>query len=236
MLPDALVVGGAAGRNELGATGVATYQFLNDRVESNAAAIFVIAGDIAVSHAVGTGWTVLGPSGTITRAEYGLVHEIDERPAADFLRGYIDVSAGSAPGNPLAIRDSGSDDWYLRVVLGSDAQGGLLIPGGVSVGATVQLTTTNPQQMLVATADAVERAHAAFPAGAVPTAALIFSCAVRKFMLGSRSGQEIAAAQAGLPALLPIAGMYCMGEIAPTGSTKTSHFLNETFVTVLVGG
>ena len=235
LLPGALVVGGGAGRDDLGATG-ATYQFRNERVESTAAAILLLAGDVAVSSAVGTGWTVLGPSGVVTKAQYGLIEEIDGRPAEQFLRGYIDVSARSAPGNPLAVHDADSDDWYLRVVLGADERGALRIPGGVSVGATVQLTTTNPQQMLVATSEAVQRAHAAFPPDAEPSAALIFSCAVRKYMLGTRSGHEVAAAQAGLPPSLPIAGMYCIGEIAPTGDSTTSHFLNETFVTVLIGG
>lgn len=233
-LPDALVVGGGAGRNELGSAG-ATYQFCNERIDSHAAAILLLAGDIAVSSAVGTGWTVLGPSGIVTRAVYGVIEQIDDRPAAEFLRGYIDTSTGSAPGNPLAVHDPGSDQWYLRVVLGSDAEGRLFIPGGVAVGATVQLTTTNPQQMLVATAEAVERARAGLPAGAVPSAALIFSCAVRKYMLGTRSGNEVAAAKAALPESLPIAGMYCIGEIAPTGDARSSHFLNETFVTLLLG-
>jgi hypothetical protein len=235
MLPGALVVGGGAGRNELGASGAPTYQFCNERIETYSAAILVLAGDLAVSTAVGTGWTVLGPSGVVTRSAFGVIERIDDRPAAEFLRGYIDVSSGSAPGNPLALRDPGSDDWYLRVVLRSDSEGRLFIPGGVSVGATVQLTTTNPQQMLAATADAVDRARAAFPADAVPAAALIFSCAVRKYLLGTRSGHEVAAARAGLPAALPIAGMYCMGEIAPTGTAANSHFLNETFVTLLMG-
>jgi hypothetical protein len=234
-LPGALVVGGGSGGDELGMT-VRTYQLCNDRVETHGAAILLLAGDLALSSAVGTGWTVLGPSGTVTRAEYGVIEEIDDRPAADFLRGYIEVGRGAAVGNPLAIQDVGSDGWYLRVVLGSDDRGALMIPGGVSVGATVQLTTTNPHEMLVATAEAVDRAREAFPADATPTAALIFSCAVRKYMLGTRSSHEVAAAQAALPTSMPIAGMYCIGEIAPTGSSAASHFLNETFVTVLLGG
>jgi hypothetical protein len=34
---------------------------------------------------------------------------------------------------------------------------------------------------------------------------------------------------------MAIAGMYCMGEVAPTGAEPGSHFLNETFVTLLLG-
>ena len=68
-----------------------------------------------------------------------------------------------------------------------------------------------------------------------PTAALIFSCAVRKYLLGSRTGEEVESARSLLPEAMAIAGMYCIGEIAPTGASVDSHFLNETFVTLLLG-
>lgn len=229
-----LVLGGGAGRDDLRGY-LTTYQFCNNEVTTHGAAIMVLAGNVAFSTAVGTGWRVLGPQGVVTRAEYGVISEIDGKPAADFLRGYIDPGAGGAFGNPLAIRDEGSADWYLRVVLGADGAGGLAISGAVPVGASVQLTTTDPESMLGATAEAVERARAAFPAEATPSAALVFSCAVRKVMLGTRVGQEVASMSSLLPAT-PIAGMYCIGEIAPTGAAPGSHFLNETFVALLLGG
>jgi hypothetical protein len=93
--------------------------------------------------------------------------------------------------------------------------------------------------MLKASEAAVERARADFPAGAAPQAALFFSCAVRKYLLGTRTGQELASARDLLPQSLPIAGMYCIGEVAPTGApiagATRSQFLNETFVTLLMG-
>ena len=113
--------------------------------------------------------------------------------------------------------------------------GGLVIPGTVPTGATVQLTTTNPDDMLDATHDAVERARAAYPGTGDPSAALIFSCAVRKYLLGTRTAREVETAQELLPASMAIAGMYCLGEVAPTGAERNSHFLNETFVTLLLG-
>jgi hypothetical protein len=89
--------------------------------------------------------------------------------------------------------------------------------------------------MLEATQQAVEKARAAFPASHEPSAALLFSCAVRKFLLGTRARREVETARNVLPASIPIAGMYCLGEVAPTGDERRSHFLNETFVTVLLG-
>ena len=228
-----LVIGGGAGRPDLRGEEV-TYQFCNERVATHGVAVLVLAGEVAFSTAVATGWKVLGPHGVVTASDYGVIREVEGRPAAEFVSGYFNVSSGATFGNPLAIHDAGSDDWYLRVVLGTDAEGGLRISGGVPVGATVQLTTTNPEAMLEATTGSIEHALQSFPVGSTPSAALVFSCAVRKVMLGTRSAQEVGAARAALPSI-PIAGMYCIGEIAPAGASLDSHFLNETFVTLLLG-
>jgi hypothetical protein len=108
--------------------------------------------------------------------------------------------------------------------------------GSAPVGATVQLTTANTEDILAGTKDALARATAEFPAGSTPQAALMFSCAVRKFLLGSRTKAEVAMAQAEFGSSVPLAGLYCAGEVGPilTG-VKSSRFLNETFVTVLLG-
>ena len=107
-------------------------------------------------------------------------------------------------------------------MIASETTGSLSIQGSIPEGATVQLTTTNPDDMLAATSDALERARAAFPGDSTPTAALIFSCAVRKYLLGSRTGEEVESARSLMPEAMPIAGMYCIGEIAPTGASVTA--------------
>jgi hypothetical protein len=229
-----LIVGGAAGRNEIAGTAT-TYQVCNDIVSDSGIAIMLMAGPLAFSTAVGMGWRILGPQGVVTDSDYGVVRTIDGRTAVDWVGSYLDLNSGRTSGNPLAIKDAGSDDWYLRVVLHADDDGGLLIPGSVPVGATVQLTTTNPDDMLEATHDAIQRARAAYPGSQEPSAALIFSCAVRKYLLGTRTAKEVQTAQQLLPAPMAIAGMYCMGEVAPTGAKLDSHFLNETFVMLLLG-
>ena len=195
--PGTLIIGGAAGRLEMGGT---THQFCGTEIADTGVAILLLAGPVVFSSAVGTGWRTLGASGTVTRSTYGSIHEIDGRPATDWVSGYLDLSPGrSTFGNPLAVRDPGIDEWYLRVVVAGDAAGSLSIPGAIPEGATVQLTTTNPDDMLAATSDALQRARAAFPATATPTAALVFSCAVRKYLLGTRTGEEVEAARSLLP-------------------------------------
>lgn len=231
---DVLMVGGGAGRNEIGGNSP-TYQFWNDKASTSGMVILLMAGPIAYSSAVGTGWRVLGPRGLVTRSSYGAIHEIDGKPATGWASTYLDMRTATPFGNPLAVQDAGMNAWYLRVVVGAGDDGDLRVTGLVPEGATVQLTTTNPDDMLQATTEALKQARTRFPAGSTPQAALLFSCAVRKYVLGSRTAQEFAAAKLALPDALPMAGLYCLGEIAPAGDAPGSHFLNETFVAVLLG-
>src|SRR5262249_33778224 len=146
-----------------------------------------------------------------------------------------DVAGPATYGNPLAIRAVGAIEPYLRVMLRQDPEtGALAVPGEVPVGSTVQITTASTDQIVEASGDTVRRASEAFPPGATPAAALLLSCAVRRFLLGTRTAQEIATARTMLPEL-PVVGMYCGGEIAPVDEGGPSRFLNETFVCLLLG-
>jgi hypothetical protein len=198
--------------------------------------ILLLSGPLAVSVAVASGSRPIGPRGTVTRSSYGLIEEIDDRPASEFIAGYLDQPGPATFGNPLAVRDDPDKEPYLRVLLGRDDQtGALFIPGQAPIGAQVQLTTATTDELVNAAGDSVRRALDDFPDEATPTAALVFSCAVRKFLLGSRTSLELDGARALLGSTLPVAGMYCVGEIAPVSRATASSFHNESFVTVLLG-
>ena len=229
------IVGGTSARRDF-VTVTPTYQFCDDVVATDGVAILLFSGPIAFSAAVGTGWRTIGASGTVTRSEYGALHEIDGRPAIEFLARYLDVTGPASYGNPLAVIEAGGEQSYLRAIQGSDAASGSVhLAGSIPVGATVQLTTANTDEILAGTQAALARATAEFPGGARPEAALIFSCSVRKFLLGSRTHVEAELAQAEYGPAMPLAGLYCYGEMGPVRGTPTSRYLNETFVTVLLG-
>lgn len=172
----------------------------------------------------------------MTRGEHGAIHEIDGRPATEFLARYLDVAGPSTFGNPFAVFEEGSDEWYMRTIQASDpGTGTVVVLGSVPEGAMVQLTTADTDEIIAGTEAAISRAAAAFPAGATAEAALIFSCAVRKFLLGSRTGREAELVQKELGSAVPMAGMYCFGEVGPVRGTASSRFLNETFVALLLG-
>ena len=230
-----LLVGGTSARGDF-VTVRPTYQLCDDAVATDGVALLLFSGPLAHSIAVGTGWKPLGPKGTVTRSTRGAVQEIDGSPAIEFLKPYLDVTGPSTYGNPFAVSEQGSDGFYLRAIQGSDPESGAVrLAGSVPVGATVQLTTANTNAVLAGTEAALGRAVDAFPSGAQPEAALIFSCSVRKFVLGSRTQVESQLAGKVLGTALPFAGMYCYGEIGPVEGAATSRFLNENFVTVLLG-
>jgi small ligand-binding sensory domain FIST len=58
---------------------------------------------------------------------------------------------------------------------------------------------------------------------------------VRKFLLGSRTKVEAELARSVYGSSMPLAGLYCYGEIGPVRGAATSRFLNETFVSLLLG-
>jgi hypothetical protein len=232
---DVVIVGGTSSRRDF-VTVTPTYQFCDEVVATDGVAVLLFSGPVTYSTAVGTGWRTIGATGTVTRSDYGRLHEIDGRPALEFLARYLDVTGPASYGNPLSVVEAAGEGSYLRAIQGSDpASGSVMLAGSIPVGATVQLTTADIEDILSGTRDALARATADFPAGSQPEAALIFSCSVRKFLLGSRTRVEAELARSALGATMPLAGLYCYGEIGPVQGAATSRFLNETFVTLLLG-
>ncbi|MFN2544816.1 MAG: FIST signal transduction protein [Actinomycetota bacterium] len=233
--PGVVLVGGASARSDFSQL-TPTYQFCNEAVASDGIAVLLLSGPVTFSTAVGTGWKTIGPRGRVTGASPHAIEEIDGRPAADFVRNYIDVIGPAAFGNPLAVFEEGSEEFYLRAIPQSDLESGsLTVPGSVPEGAEVQLTTAATDEIISGTEAALREAAEGFPAGSTPEAALIFSCAIRKFLLGSKTPVESELARSVLGSEIPIAGLYCFGEFGPIEGTGGSRFLNETFVTLLLG-
>jgi hypothetical protein len=230
------VVGGASAQRDFTPNSAPGYQFRGDEIVQNGIALLLFSGPLAFSTAVGTGWRTLGAVGTVTASERGSVREIDGRPASEFLSRYIDASGPAAFGNPLAVVEAGGTSSYLRAIQGSDPDSGsVLLTGEVPVGATVQLTTADTDDILAGTKAALAQAVAEFPSGAKPEAALIFSCAIRQYLLGSRTEVEAEMARSEYGTSFPLAGLYCYGEIGPIEGAKNSRFFQETFVTLLLG-
>ena len=232
------VLGGGSGPRTEPGERLKAYQFYNDSVLQDAAPVLLFSGPLRYAFGIDTGWKPVGRKGVVTDAGGGTIVTIDHEPALAFFEHYLGSGAKPTPANPLAVFDSDADadPFYLRVPLSFDAAtGAVRVAGGVTPGAHVQLTIAVTDEILEGTRSAVQKAIKAYPDDASsPQGALIFSCAIRKLVLGTRSGTELDIARDELGAGVPICGFYCFGEIAPLegGSTR---FHNETIVAVMMG-
>lgn len=234
-----IIGGGAAPRDPMTeSAGLTSRQFAGDVVASDALAILLFAGELAFSFGVDTGWRALGPRAAVTRSSATAVQEIDGRPALEFYERYVGV--GQPPiANPLAVFEApGSERFYLRTPVTYDRESGAIgFYGAVPEGATVQITMAATDQIIEGARASIAHALAGFPAGARPEAALLFSCATRKFLLGTRARGEIDLVRDVLGESVPVGGIYCMGEIAPMAmaTTDLTRFHNATLVSILLG-
>ncbi|MGE5226235.1 MAG: FIST signal transduction protein [Planctomycetaceae bacterium] len=228
------VLGGGSGPRVTGETSPAR-QFHADQIDADAVALLLFSGPLAYSFGVDTGWRPVGREGTVTEASGMTVRTIDDEPAVAFYERYLGPGAKPSAANPLAVFDGDPEGFYLRVPLRFEAETGAIeVAGDVAPGSTVRLTVAVTDDIFDGTRSAATEALRSYPGGAEPRAALVFSCAVRKMVLGTRTGMELDIARERFGPSVPICGLYCFGEIAPVrdGSTR---FHNETIVAVLLG-
>lgn len=212
-----------------------TYQFFKSEVCSDAVPVLLFSGPILFSHGVASGWHPIGKAGKVTRAKSNVVYEIDNRPALAFYHRYL----GNLPPSseyPLALLDTDSDRYYMRAPSGihDSATGSITFFGDVPEKTIVHITETSHDDILRASRQSTQQALTGYP-GKAPAAALFFSCASRRQILGSRTKEEYAQAQQLLNKTLPSCGFYTNGEISPLQPKGTTYMHNETFITLLLG-
>ena len=211
-----------------------TKQFYKTKVCSDAVPVLLFSGPVQFSYGVANGWRPIGKAGKVTKAVDNVVYEIDNRPALAFYHRYIGMLPPTSE-YPLALLDKESDRHYMRAPSGlyDETIGSVTFFGNVPEKTTVQITETTRDDVLAASAQSVQQALDSYP-DEFPDAALFFSCASRRQLLGSRTKEEYELANKTL-AGTPICGFYTNGEISPLQGNGSSHIHNETFVTLLIG-
>ncbi|MEM6927410.1 MAG: FIST N-terminal domain-containing protein, partial [Myxococcota bacterium] len=195
---ESVVVGGTAGDQWQFRE---TRQFFGDQVLTGVLPLLAIGGRVRVSVGVASGWRPIGRVGQVTRADAAVVHEIDGKPAIEFLRTNAGVQAHATPEYPFAIRTGPDDGFVLRAPMDtSPTDGSITFAGDVPQGAQVQITEAGRAQILEGARSAARQAFEGYDS-AKPDAMLIFSCAARKQVLGTRCSEEIGLLLDGQPAL-----------------------------------
>lgn len=211
-----------------------TYQFFKTEVLSDAVPFLLFAGNLLFSYSTASGWHPIGKRSLITRSEGNVIYEIDGKPALEFYRYYLNQIEPDAA-YPLAVFPPGEENFFLRGVREHDAiTGSITVFGDVPEQAVVQITDASLDNIITASKASLKEALQRYP-GEQPEAALFFSCAWRRIMMGTRTCEEYEAVVQSLQAQISSCGFYTYGEISPLTEKGLAFFHNTTFVTLLLG-
>ena len=223
------IVGGAAG-DQLQFAG--TFQLCNDTTTSNTVPLLILSGNLKYSVAVSTGWVPMGRRVPVTKAEGTELIEIDNQPAYEFYRDYLQ---GQSVFFPLAAWLPDEEQFYLSTPQSFDKEAGTVtLLNSIPEGVEVQLAQATREEILSGARDSIKRAVDDF-GDQKPDGALLFSCAGRRASLGTRTNEEFKNLKGLIDDDVPVAGFYSYGEIGPMTYGKATRTHNYTLVTVLLG-
>ena len=216
-----------------------TYQFYKDKVFTDAAPFVLIGGPLLYSFGVESGWIPIGKKAVVTRSDNNVVYEIEKDNALEFYKHHLGDSIGLDDKNtigdyPLAVFEEDNKSFYLRapIIIDREAES-MIFVGNVPQGSTIQITHSTRDKIVEATKTSVNSSVTDYP-GTKPSAALCFSCASRKQVLGTRVEEEYDAFKKNFPDL-PLVGFYTYGEIGPLNKDKPARFHNDTFFNLILG-
>jgi small ligand-binding sensory domain FIST len=206
------------------------------RVMRHGAVAVVVEGGVRLQAVVSQGCAPVGPEMVITSADGNIIHELAGRPAyerlTEMVAGLDDhgrdlVQHGLLAGLVIDENqaDYGADDYLMRAVMGGDADQGTLVVGDVvRVGQTFRFHVRDAESADAGLRAAL-RAHAT--GGERPQAALLFACNGRGLNMYAEADHD-AAAVADELGPIPLAGMFCSGEIGPVGGQTFLHGFTAT--------
>lgn len=225
------VVGGTAGDQWQFES---TRQFHDDEILQDSVLLLAFHGPLRMGVGIASGWEPMGTRARVTRATGAVVQELDGMPAIAWFRHYFGAREAPSPEHPFAVYDPPeADTFYLRAPMRwNEADGSIEFAADVPMGTEVRITEATRAAILTGAAQAIGAASASFTGR--PESMLVFSCAARKQVLGTRAREEVIQLLDGTEKV-PLAGFYTYGEIAALRSGTSTRFHNETVVALLLG-
>jgi hypothetical protein len=218
---------------------VRTCQFCDGEVLTDSMPLMLITGNLTFSFGAAHGWNPVSQLARVTKSDYNKVYEIDGQPVLEYYQRYLGDILNMTPGIfahfALIVMDLEEGGSYLRdPIYPVPEEKALIFAGEVPEGTAVRLAEIGRDDLIEAVAKSTESALASF-SGEKIAGALVFSCASRRNVLGSRVGEECQLCQAKIGAGATLAGFYGFGEIAPLGNDGVSILHNDAFVVLLLG-
>jgi small ligand-binding sensory domain FIST len=207
----------------------ATCVFQGRHVAEEGAVVIGVGGTVRLRPVVSQGCEPIGDPWTVTDAERHIVRSIGGRPAYDVLTetlNQLDPETRHRANTNLRVglamneyRDEfRRGDFLIRNLVGVDPRSGAIAVGGAPrIGQTLQFQILDARaadqelrQMLVGAAEVSS------------SAALLFACNGRGAGLFGTPDHDVRTVREVLGAL-PLAGLFCNGEIGPVGGATFVH-------------
>ena len=212
------------------------------KVASDAVVVAILSSRKPLGIGVQHGHKPMSKPLTVTKAEAGVVIELDGRPAFEVWKDEVreamkkeghdvDTVAPADIGGHLLRYElgliAGANEYKIRAPLSVDAKGAVSFACGIPEGAVVRVTSSVEADQITSARGAAERARKAL-GGAKVAGALVFDCICRNLILGPKFGDAVKEIEKGLGGA-PLAGFETYGEIA-MDLGQSSGFHNTTTV------
>lgn len=214
--------------------------FANGTSHQDSVGLLVGRGPMKMLLNAASGWQPVGDAGFVEAAHDNTIERIGGTTALAFLRDRMGKSPSKLDVGmvPLATTlEEAEGRAALRTASHFDNEAGsITVLGGIPVGSRVQVCQATRADVV----GGVDAALKDLPLDDFrPIAALVVSCAGRKWAMGDRGQEELNRLQAFLGKELPLAGFPSFGEIAPfrrqDGTYTSNQFHNVTLAVCLIG-
>jgi len=220
-------------------------QFFHDQILHNSAVGLLLGGGSHLSLGCKHSFKPLGRPRTITKVDGPVLHTIDNKPAIEIYKHFLDSEAeglknvtlnSHAAMYPLGFYLEGPRQYLLRNIIDILDDGSIVCQEGVPHGAEVHLMISNKdscRNSAIEAAELVKTSLADKPAKLV----LVFESLARHKILGRSAFSEIQAIKNVLGVTTPIAGMCTYGEIGPfdtLNNIKNIYLHNESILIVAI--
>jgi small ligand-binding sensory domain FIST len=224
--PGVTIVGGMA-TSAPGLRG--TSVFCGTRSASEGAVVIALGGSATLRPVVSQGCEPIGQPWTITDADRNIVKSIGSRPAYQVLQDTIlsldPPKRGRANNNLLVglamdeyLDEFKRGDFLIRNLMGVDpSSGAIAIAAQPRIGQTIQFQIRDAQA-----ADEELRHMLQTTVGPPSAAVLLFACNGRGVGLFGQANHDASTVRE-LLGPLPLAGLFCNGEIGPVGNATFIH-------------
>lgn len=214
--------------------------FCNRRLIRDGVVMLAAYGEFPFAIHVSNTLQPVGKPGRVDAAVGALLQQVDGIAAADFIARETGKPVLESDRGIVTLRVTNPDQpeqTRLRSIIpdASNPEGTLGLYGGVEPGRLVQVCVAHPDELI---REVYQLASDSVRADFVPKAALVVSCAGRKWLLGGQIHNEVKAMSDAYPEGLPMAGFPSSGEFGPMrqGEGYTHNmFHNMTYVLLLLG-